>query len=85
MKNQKIERVVNPFIQDCRDTGITMGSIRFGCFHLAELVIRLSLSWIITLRTCSQSRLVVLLGRASDGVVSSGNPVLYRWKDIFPF
>lgn len=84
MKNQKIEKVVNPFIRIAGTQALLWGALGLVVSTLLSWIIRLSLSWIITLRTCSQSRLVVLLGRASDGVVSSGNPVLYRWKDIFP-
>ena len=82
MKNQKIEKVVNPFIRIAGTQALLWGALGLV---VSTLLSRLSLSWIITLRACSQSCLVVLLGRASDCVVSSGNPVLYRRKDIFPF
>ena len=85
MKNQKIERVVNPFIRIAGTQALLWGAL--------GLVVSTLLSWLsgyhyhglLHFGPAPNPAWWCYLGRASDGVVSSGNPVLYRWKDIFPF
>ena len=66
MKNQKIEKVVNPFIRIAGTQALLWGAL--------GLVVSTLLSW--------------LSGYHYHGLLHFGpapNPVLYRWKDIFPF
>ena len=74
---KRIEILINPFI---RIAGMSLGDTGTGNFYIIELGIRLPLSRLASFWSRSQSRLVVLFGRTSYCVVSSGYLILFGWS-----